>query len=79
MTKFFLHQIRGHEETVDNKGIVAADTFDAAKQGFHAYMGAYAYGHDQNTDFCSCMITDSWGNIMTGFNETWKAPVTPAE
>ena len=79
MTKFFLHQIRGHEETVDNKGIVVADTFDAAKQGFHAYMGAYAYGHDQNTDFVSCMITDSYGNVIREFCETWIAPVTPAE
>lgn len=77
MEKFFLHQIRGHEETVDNKGIVVADTFDAARQGYHAYLGAYAYGHDQGTDFCSCMITDSYGNVIQGFNETWRAPETP--
>lgn len=74
MTKFFLHQIRGHENTVDNKGIVAADTFDAAAQGYHAYMGAYAYGHDANTDFVSCMITNGYGDIVPGFKETWSAP-----
>lgn len=73
MNKYFLHQIRGHQDTIDNKGIVATDTFDAAKQSYHAYMGAYAYGKDEQTDFCSCMITDSNGNIMNGYSETWNA------
>ena len=77
--KYFLHQIRGHEGTIDNKGIVVAETFDAAKQGYHAYMGAYAYGHDANTDFVSCMITDGWGSIVREFCETWIKHVTPAE
>ena len=77
MEKFFLHQIRGHEDTVDNKGIVVANTFDEAKQGYHAYLGAYAYGHDQGTDFVSCMITGSDGLVR--MEETWSAPVAPAE
>ena len=72
MEKYFLHQIRGHEETVDNKGIVVANTYDDAKQGYHAFLGAYAYGHDQNTDFVSCMISDSNGGIL--MNETWIKP-----
>lgn len=72
MEKYFLHQIRGHEETVDNKGIVVADTFDSAKQGYHAFLGAYAYGHDQNTDFVSCMITNKFGGVEMA--ETWSAP-----
>ena len=76
MEKFFLHQIRGHQNTVDNKGIVAADTYDEAKQGYHAYLGAYAYGHDQNTDFCSCMITDKDNQVL--MSEAWNKPETSA-
>lgn len=66
--KFFLHQIKRTGETI-NKGIVVADNYDAAKQGYHAYLGAYAYGHETNTDFVSCMITDMFGNIF--MKETW--------
>lgn len=74
--KFFLHEIKRTGETI-SKGIVVADTFDAAKQGYHAYLGAYAYGHEANTDFVSCMITDMSGNILKPFDETWNA--TPTE
>lgn len=73
--KFFIHEIRGHDGTIDNKGIVVAETYDAAKQGYHAYLGAYAYGHDSNTDFVSCMITDMTGSVLMA--ETWLAPVEP--
>lgn len=74
--KFFLHEVKRTGETI-NKGIVVADTYDAAKQGFHAYLGAYAYGHEANTDFVQCMITDMYGAIL--MQETWLAPVTPDE
>ena len=70
--KFFLHQIKRNGETI-TKGIVVADTYDATQQGYHAYMGAYAYGHETGTDFVSCMITDMLGNILK--TETWNAPV----
>lgn len=68
--KYFLHEIKRNGTTI-TKGIVVADTFDAAKQGYHAYLGAYAYGHEPNTDFVSCMITDMYGNIL--MKETWLA------
>lgn len=74
--QFYIHEIRGHGGTIDNKGIVVAETYDAAKQGYHAYLGAYAYGHDENTDFVSCMITDKFGAVLMA--ETWVAPA-PAE
>ena len=45
MDKYFLHQIK-QTSGVIQKGIVVKDTFDAAKQGYHAYYGAYAYGQD---------------------------------
>ena len=68
---FFIHEIRGKNNTIDNKGIVVAATYDAARQGYHAYLGAYAYGHDENTDFVSCMITDKTGAVLMA--ETWNA------
>lgn len=70
--KYFLHEIKRTDGTI-NKGIVVADTYDAARQGYHAYLGAYAYGHEENTDFVSCMITDILGNTL--MEETWNAPV----
>ena len=71
MDKFFLHQIKRTGGTI-SKGIVVSDTHDAAKQGYHAYLGAYAYGHEANTDFVSCMVTDMNGAVI--MNETWNAP-----
>lgn len=70
MEKYFLHEIKRTGETI-SKGIVVADTYDAAKQGYHAYLGAYAYGHETNTDFVSCMITNMYGTVM--LSETWNA------
>lgn len=71
MNKFFLHQIKETNGVID-KGIVVKDTLADAKQGFHAYMGAYAYGHDANTTYVSCMITSGAGAIMEPYSETWQ-------
>lgn len=70
--KFFLHQIKRTSGTFD-KGIVVKDTYDAVKQSYHAYLGAYAYGNNTETDFVSCMITDMSGIVL--LSETWIAPV----
>lgn len=67
--KFFIHQIKRTNGTIE-KGIVVKDTFEGAKQGYHAYLGAYAYGQNENTDFVSCMISDMDGVIL--FHETWR-------
>lgn len=74
---FFLHQIKTN--IVDGnktweKGIVVHNTFEAAKQGYHAYLGAYGYGNNPKCDYVQCMITDIYGNILNPFNETWIAP-----
>ena len=76
--KFFLHQIK-RTSGAYTKGIVVNDTFEAAKQGYHAYLGAYAYGHDASTDYVSCMITDMSGAVLTPFSETWQAPARQDE
>lgn len=67
--KFFIHQIKRTNGTIE-KGIVVKDTFEGAKQGYHAYLGAYAYGQNENTDFVSCMISNMDGVIL--FHETWR-------
>lgn len=67
--KFFFHQIKKAGDTFD-KGIVVKDTFEAAKQGYHAYLGAYAYGQSAETTFVSCMITDMSGSVL--MKETWQ-------
>lgn len=57
--------------TID-KGIVVKDTFEGAKQSYHAYLGAYAYGQNANIDYVSCEITDVYGTRM--MDETWVGP-----
>lgn len=66
---YFLHQIKHSGDNYD-KGIVVKDTFEGAKQSYHAYLGAYAYGQNAQTDFVSCMISDENGAIL--MNETWQ-------
>lgn len=78
MDKYFFHDIKGKNGTITKKGISVADTLDAAKQSYHAYLGAYAYGHDKDTDFVSVWITDSYGGVV--MTETWQeAPFVPDE
>ena len=75
--KYFLQQVR-IGKTNTTKGIVIHDTFDAALQGYHAYLGAYAYGHDADAICVQAMITDRNGiayNPNGGILlETWNAP-----
>ena len=70
--QFFVHEIKGLDGTISSKGIAIGETYDAAKQAYHAYLGAYAYGHDPQSDFVSCMITDMSGTVL--MSETWNAP-----
>jgi hypothetical protein len=86
---FFFHQIK-RTNSVYDKGIVVKNlerqdgetdealskrNYDAALQGYHAYLGAYAYGNNQQTDFVSCEITDLSGARLIG--ETWKKDNIP--
>lgn len=68
--KYFLHQIKLTKGTYD-KGIVVKDTLESAKQSYHAYLGAYAYGNNADTTYVSCMVTDMAGNIVKPLIETW--------
>lgn len=60
--KFFLEQIK-HTGTTWEKGVVVKDTLNDARQSYHAYLGAYGYGKDANTDYVQCNITDMSGRV----------------
>ena len=40
------------------------DSYNNALNGFHAYFGAYGYGHDANTDYVACFVSDMNGMII---------------
>ena len=60
--KFFLTQIQRKNGSY-TKGVVVKDTIDAARQSFHAYLGAYGYGNDATIDYVACYIADMYGAI----------------
>lgn len=69
MEKYFLTQIKRTNGTFE-KGCVVKDSLEDAKQNYHAYLGAYAYKHDPNTDYVSCLITNICGGIE--ISEVWN-------
>lgn len=88
---FFLHQIK-RTNSVFDKGIVVKNlerqegerdeslsnrNYEAALQGYHAYLGAYAYANNPQTDFVQCQITGMSGAVL--MEETWKAPAPQGE
>ena len=70
MDKFYLVQIKKTNETIE-KGVVVKDTLDAARQSYHAYLGAYAYEHDANTEYVQVSIIDGVGGQYD--HEVWIA------
>jgi hypothetical protein len=82
MDKYFLVQIKRTNGTIE-KGVVVKDSLDDGKQGFHAYMSAYAYGHDKDkdgnikTDYVQAQVLD--GNGTGWIGEVWELPTVPPE
>ena len=60
---FFLVQIQRSTEGVYTKGVVVKETLDAARQSFHAYLGAYGYGNVDTIDYVQCMVIDMDGRV----------------
>lgn len=58
---FFLTRIRRTSGTWD-KGTETHTNFGEAMGAFYAYMGAYGYGRNEGTDFCTAYITDMFGD-----------------
>ena len=65
MDKWFLIQIKRTSGIIE-KGVVVKDSRNDAKQGFHAYLGAYGYGKDANTDYVSVAIINPEGLMTDG-------------
>lgn len=75
MNNYFLHQIKHiiSSNTWD-KGIVVKDTLDAARQSYHAYLGAYGYGNNADTNYVQVEVTDMGGNRL--LFEVWNGIVS---
>lgn len=76
MDKYFLVQVKRTNGTIE-KGVVVKDTLDAARQSFHAYLGAYGYGHDANTDYVMVEIIDGMCNRLDWM--VWEIPAEEPE
>lgn len=63
MDKYFLVQIKRTSGTIE-KGVAVKDTLNAAKQSFHAYLGAYGYGMVAEIDYVCVAILDGAGNMV---------------
>jgi len=74
MDKYYLVQIKRTKGVIE-KGVVVKDTLDAAKQSYHAYLGAYAYGNNEDTDYVMVEILNGRGLGMAG--EYWEKEVEP--
>lgn len=60
--KYFLTQIQ-RKNNEFTKGCVVKDSLDAARQSFHAYLGAYGYGNDASVDYVAVCIMSMDGRI----------------
>lgn len=58
--KYFLVQIKRTKGAWE-KGVVVKDTLDAARQSYHAYLGAYGYGNNADTDYVACYVLGDTG------------------
>ena len=59
---------------VKDAGQTEKENYDAALQAYHAYLGAYAYGHDATIDCVTAHIIDENGNRPLW--EVWDGRVT---
>lgn len=62
MEKYFLVQTQ-RKNGEFTKGVVVKNTLDEARQSYHAYLGAYGYGHDETVDYVQCAILDINGLV----------------
>lgn len=78
MDKFFLVQIKRTNGNVE-KGVVVKDSYNAALQSYFAYLGAYGYGHDPNTDYVQVAILNSEGLQLEGRVDNRIVEAEPVE
>ena len=75
--KFFLVQIKRTSGNYE-KGVVVKDTLDGARQSYHAYLGAYGYGHDAKTDYVACYILGMHGETYDAMID-YRIPIQGVE
>ena len=78
MEKFFLVQIKRTNGVIE-KGVVVKDSYNAALQSYFAYLGAYGYDHDPNTDYVQVAILNSAGLQLEGRVDNRIVEVEPVE
>lgn len=68
---YFVQQVY-HNKTTNtwNKGVVIKENVEEALQTYHAYLGAYAYGHSEDIDYVFCRISSATG-VREPIEETW--------
>ena len=71
--KYFLVQIK-HTNGIWEKGVVVKDDLNGARQSYHAYLGAYGYGHDANTDYVQCQILGDNGATYDSMIDDMRLP-----
>ena len=74
---YFVFQIK-HNKTTDvwDKGIVVKadperNNESDALQAYHAYLGAYGYGHDNTIDYVYCAVRSA-NNFSEPIESTWQ-------
>lgn len=72
VNKFFLTQVKQTNGTME-KGCVVKDSADEVLQSFHAYLSAYAYGHDPNTNYVYVEAVNEEGIELD--KKKWEAQV----
>lgn len=76
--KYFLVQIK-HTNGNWEKGVVIKDSLDAARQSYHAYLGAYGYGNNAQTDYVAVYIAGMAGEIYDSMIDNRIAPETSGD
>lgn len=61
--KYLLTQAK-FKNGVMEKGCAVHETADSARQGFHAYLSAYGYGHEQGTVYVFAAVHDTNGAVV---------------
>lgn len=74
VNKCFLTQVKRTNGTFE-KGCVVKDSVDEVLQSCYAYLAAYAYGHDQNTDYVYVEAVNAYGGELD--KKVWEANPTP--
>lgn len=73
--KYLLTQAKRKNGTME-KGCVVHTNPDDARQGFHAYLSAYGYGHESGTDYCIAYVTDTNGAVIEK-PVVWDGTIVP--